>query len=505
MLKILTAAQIREADLYTIRHEPITSDRLMERAAGNCSGWLRDFLPSCLKVYIVCGSGNNGGDGLVIARHLARDGFKVRVLIVENAGAGRSPDFVLNYDRLADQNLAKIVVVNSLDNFPVIELNSVVLDAIFGSGLSRPPEGVVAEVIQYLNGLDIMRISIDIPSGLFADKPVEQARGSIFKAHHTLSFLPVKMGLLMPENELWCGRVHYFDIGMHPEYINSLDSRNFLLTHEDIIRRIPLRDRSGHKGTYGHALIIAGSTAKAGAALLTARACLKAGAGLVTAHLPAGVVSATNSYCPEIMISISKSANCISDIPLLDKFHTIGVGPGLGVTPETTSMLKNLLANYQGRIVLDADALNIIAENPTMLAFLRPGTILTPHPGEFDRLAGKSGNSFDAIEKQRQMSVKYQLVIIRKGAHSTITMPDGTTCWNNTGNPGMATAGSGDVLTGILTGLLAQGYLPADAALVGTWLHGMAGDIASEHTAEEWVSAGTIIDYLGKALSLSRI
>ncbi len=505
MIKILTSTQIREADSYTIKQEPITSDQLMERAAMKCSDWLRYVLPPDHKVNVVCGPGNNGGDGLVIARHLARDGYKVRAIVVENDKMKHTPDFIINLNRLADQNLAKIITVNSFDNFPTIDQPGVVLDAIFGNGLSKQPEGIFAEVIRYLNGQDVLRVSIDIPSGLQADGLIDMDCNSIFRAHHTLSFLPVKMSLLFPENEQWSGKVHYFDIGLHPRYIENAETKNFLLTHIDIKSRIPYRIRSGHKGTYGHALIIAGSDDKAGAALLSSKACLKIGAGLVTAYLPAGSVSAINSYCPEIMVRIRRPGENITDLPLIDKFEAVGVGPGLGVTSENTKMLKNLLAFFLGRIVLDADALNIISENPTMLAFLRPGTILTPHPGEFDRLTGVSNNTFDAIEKQRELSVRYKIIIIRKGFHSSITLPDGSTIWNNTGNPGMATAGSGDVLTGILTGLLAQGYDPVDAALVGTWLHGMAGDLASSIKAEEWISASSLIDYIGDAYSLSRV
>lgn len=511
MLKILNTAQIREADQYTILNEPITPLALMERAAGKCSEWLKHNLPGGnpafpavdKAIYIVCGQGNNGGDGLVIGRHLARNGFAVNILILASPAMKSSPEFEANLTRIKKQALATITQITGIESLPDIREGSTVIDAIFGSGLSKPAGGLIGEVISRLNHLPVQRIAIDLPSGLYSEKPNDDETAVIFRADTTLSFLPPKMNLLAAENEPFCGKVHLFDIGLHVDYLNSAPSHHWFLTLDDVRQMIKVRSRFGHKGTYGHALVVAGSHHKAGAALLTARACLQSGAGLVTAHIPASAVSAINSFCPEIMVSCTD--NHKTELPPLDGFSAAGAGPGLGISAESAIMVKNLINSSISNLVLDADALNILSENPTWLAFLKPDTILTPHPKEFERLAGVCRNTLEAIEKQRNLSTKHGIIIIRKGAHSTITTPDGNTYWNDTGNPGMATAGSGDVLTGIITGLLSQHYSPVEAALAGTWLHGMAGDLAVKSSSEEWITASDIINHLGQAFLLSSI
>lgn len=502
MLKILNTEQIREADQYTIQNEPITPSALMERAAGKCSGWLQHNLPAGSAVFIVCGRGNNGGDGLVIGRHLARNGYDVNMLILALPDMRSSDEFEVNLTRIKKQGIATINEITGIESLPHIKQGSTVIDAIFGSGLTKPVEGTIRNMIALLNTLPVHRIAIDLPSGLYADAPPDDG-STIFRADATLSFLPPKMNLLVAENEPYYGEIHLFDIGLHPDYLYSATSRHGLLTLDDVKPLLKVRSRFGHKGTYGHALIVAGTLHKAGAALLTARACLRSGAGLVTAHLPAGAVSAINSFCPEIMISSRSEAE--TDLPELSVFTAIGAGPGLGVSAESSAIIKKLISSDTNRLVLDADALNILSENPTWLAFLKPETILTPHPKEFERLVGSCRNTHEAIEKQRNLSMKHGIIIIRKGAHSTITTPDGYTFWNNTGNPGMATAGSGDVLTGIITGLLSQNYPPAEAAIAATWLHGMAGDLAVQSASEEWITASDIVDQLGQAFLLSRL
>ncbi|MDD2963687.1 MAG: NAD(P)H-hydrate dehydratase [Bacteroidales bacterium] len=503
MFKILSATQIREADTFTIEHEPIASADLMERAAKQCSVWLRYNLPPNSPVLIVCGKGNNGGDGLVVARHLFRDGYQVSVVV---AGAKETPataDHMVNLERLKALKYCPVTFAENLNDLPEINGATVVIDALIGSGLSRAVTGYYAELINHLNQHAVTRLAIDIPSGLQSDRVANNNTDTIFKAHHTLTFLPPKRSLLAPEHEQFTGTIHYFDIGLHPDSIKLSSSNTFLVTRHDISEWLQPRSFFGHKGNYGHALIIAGSRGMTGAGLLTSKAALAAGAGLVTTHLPEEAVSQMNAFCPEIMCHPYQKDNQ-HKLPDLQNFKAVGIGPGISTHEEAALTLKTLINNSHCPLVVDADALNILSLHTTWLAYLPQNSILTPHPKEFSRLAGVSDNSFEMIEKQRSLSVKHQLIIVLKGANTTTSTPDGNLYFNHTGNPGMATAGSGDVLTGIITGLIAQGYPPHIATLCGVWLHGMAGDLALEHQTEETLCARHLIDYLPKAYSLSK-
>ena len=498
-MKIFSAAQIREADAFTIAQEPVSSADLMERAAGKCAAWLEDHFSTAHPVYVFCGKGNNGGDGLVIARLLLEHGYTVSTGILQHsskASAGQQ----LKLQALQALEPSGIYHIGDVSDFPSLPDNAVIIDAIFGTGMSRPVDGWVAGIIHRINDLRHKHIivAIDMPSGLIADQ--SSLHSPVIQAHYTLSFEFYKLAFLLPENAPFAGEVHILPIGLHPAYITQTPAR-YHLSDREIMRTIyKPRDPFAHKGTYGHALLVAGSYGKMGAAVLSAEACMRAGVGLLTCHVPA---------CGYDIMQISvPSAMCITDENRhynthfhndLHKYKAIGIGPGLDTQPATARSLELLLDAWQQPMVIDADALNLLSVYPSLLDKVPAGTILTPHPKEFERLFGATANDVARLELLSQQAVSRQLYILLKGRYTAIACPDGAVYFNNTGNPGMATGGSGDVLTGILTGLLAQNYSPKAAALLGAWLHGFAGDLAAAHLSPEAMTAADIIAWMGKA------
>ena len=508
-MKILPVDKIREADAFTIENEPIDSIDLMERAASNVYEW---FMKRCktkeVNVKIFCGVGNNGGDGLALARMLYFTGIIPEVFIVRVSDK-MSRDCEMNFNRLKEETETPMYDIFSEDDFPLINDKDIVVDAIFGSGLNRNIEGFAAELIKHLNDNNAIRIAIDIPSGLFADGGQQSTVNgqqtlstvysskfiahSIFKADYTVSFQFPKLAFMFPENDVYVGQWEILDIGLHKDFIDDVETLNFYTTEDMAMPILRKRTKFSHKGTYGHALLVAGSSGKTGAALLSAEACLRTGVGLLTAHLPKDALLPMQIYLPEAMTSIDKSETHCTEIEDILPYTAIGVGPGLGKNPETAILLKKIIQEATQPLVLDADALNIIADNPTWISFLPNNTILTPHPKEFERLFGRTYNSYERLELQRNMSVTHNIIIVLKGAHTAITFPNGTCFFNSTGNPGMATAGSGDVLTGMILSLLAQRYSPEESALLGVYLHGKAGDKAAKEIGENAMIARDIV------------
>lgn len=497
MIKIFSPEQVRNADAFTIKNEPISSIRLMERAASACVEWMKNFGDLNYKnVLIFCGPGNNGGDGLAIARMLKQQQIIVSAFVPDEH-TKKSDDFSENLKRAIHSQ----VEIKSYTEFdPALVTNSTLLvDALFGSGLSKPLGGIYRELVSQINLSPGIVIAIDIPSGLFASQPVELPKDTIVKADYTLSFQFPKLAFLFPENEFLVGHWQVLNIGLHPDFISGEPCTNYLVEYADVKGMLKHRSRFAHKGNFGHALLIGGSRGKNGAAVLMARSCLHSGAGLVTAHLPANGYQVLQTVVPEVMVSVDDDPEYCTQLPRLDAYTAIAAGPGLGTLAETGKMLKHLIQQTTKPLLLDADALNILADNPTWLAFLPKGTVLTPHPGEFARLAGKTPNSFDRLEVLRAMCIRYSLNIVLKGAYTVVCSPLGNCYFNPTGNPGMATGGSGDVLTGIIAALLAQGYNQTEACILGVYLHGLSGDLALDETGYEALSAGDIIRNLGKA------
>lgn len=500
-MKILSAEQIRQADAHTIRQEPIASIDLMERAAGKCTDWIiqQPFASLPFAVTIFCGPGNNGGDGLAIARLLAEKEISIRVFILDLTGKF-SNDFTVNRERLTRQGKAQIQLINNSAENLIINNSDLVIDAIFGSGLNKPVTGVAADVIRKINASGCRVIAIDVPSGLNCDGGAENKKDAIVRASHTLTFQSPKISFLFAGNFPYTGDFTVLDIGLDEKFIRSLPSKDFYCDRSLAASLYRPRKKFSHKGSFGHSLLVGGSYGKMGAAILAAKACLRAGTGLLTCHIPASGYDSMQTSVPEAMVLPDSSSDSITDPVKLDNFDAIGIGPGLGTLQVTRNILKLLIQNSPVPLVLDADALNILGENKTWLSFLPAGSILTPHPREFERLTGMATTDHEQYKLAKEFSFKHNVFTVLKGAHTMIACPDGEVYFNSTGNPGLAKGGSGDVLTGILTALIAQGYSPKEACILGVYLHGLSADIVARHIALESIMARDVTDALGEAI-----
>jgi NAD(P)H-hydrate epimerase len=506
-MKIFSSTQIKKWDAFTIENEPIASIDLMERAATACCKWLIGKNFGAFHFRIFCGKGNNGGDGLAIARMLIEQKYLVTVYILEFGNIG-TDDFQINLERL-HQLTTDIHFIQSSEFFPRINETDIVIDALFGTGLNKPPEGISATLINQINLYKNTVISIDLPSGLFADPQDAMHKSSkgnaIVKANHTLSFQNYKLAFLLPENENYCGQVHLLHIGLHPVFDEN-EPADFELLDEAFIKSI-YKPRSvfAHKGTYGHAALFCGSYGMMGAAVLASLACMRSGVGKLTTYIPKCGYQILQTTVPEATCIVAGEDYLLS-APGIEKMNAVGIGPGIGIYPSHKKLIAEFFEKVKTPMVIDADALNMIAEKKALLNTIPKHSILTPHPKEFERLFGKTENAclphrqdFERLELAKQKSNEYQIYIILKGHHSFISTPEGKGYFNNTGNAGMATAGSGDVLTGIITGLLAQGYTPLESALFGVYLHGLAGDIVAAEYSQEALIAGDIIECIGAA------
>ncbi len=503
-MKIFSSAQIKNWDAFTTENEPISSVDLMERAATACYQWLiqNNFAEKHFRIF--CGKGNNGGDGLAIARLQIQNNCRVTTYILDpiapdsyRDGFGKigTAEFQTNLERLQQLN-TDIHFIQSAEFFPVLNNDDIIIDAIFVSGLNKPLQGITEALVKHINNSAALKISIDLPTGLFADK--SSAGNSIIKASHTLSFQNYKLAFLLAENEMFCGDVHILDIGLHKQFYKN-ESADFELIDKERIKSIyKPRSKFAHKGTYGHAALLCGSNGMMGAAVLSSLACLRSGVGKLTAYIPKCGYTVLQTAVPEAMCMVAGEDYLLS-APGIEKMNAVGIGPGIGMHPSHKKLIAEVFKNVNSPIVIDADALNIIAENKELLKAIPAYSILTPHPKEFERLFGKTENDFERLELCKQKSQEHNIHIVLKGHNSLISTPDGKQFFNSTGNSGMATGGSGDVLTGIITGLLAQGYNQIESCLLGVYLHGLAGDIEAAESSQEALIAGDIIKAIGKA------
>lgn len=495
-MKILSASQIRKLDQATIQNEPISSIDLMERASETFVNWfIKTFPNTDRNIQIFCGIGNNGGDGLAVARLLCQRFYKVQVFCC-NISTKTSEDFAKNLARLPKRQALELLEIQKEDSFPKLPSNGIVIDAIFGSGLNRPVQGYWADLILYLNKTAKTIVAIDIPSGLFADQATTSTH---LQADYTFSFELPKLAFFFPQNQHSLGEWTTKSIGLDADFIKKTETSYHYITPKIIKSILKKRHKFDHKGTYGHALLIAGSYGKVGAAVLAAKACLRTGAGLVSIHAPKCAYQILQISFPEAMVSIDEHDFYFSKIPDLKAYKAIGVGCGLGTENITYTALVELIKKSSIPLVLDADALNILSQHQEFLKQLPNHSILTPHPKEFERLFGKTANDFDRNQLQREQAKKLQVYIILKGANTCIATPEGDCYFNSTGNPGMGTAGTGDVLTGMITGLKAQGYSSLEASLLGVYLHGLAGDLAVAKTGQEALLASDVIAHIGQA------
>jgi ADP-dependent NAD(P)H-hydrate dehydratase / NAD(P)H-hydrate epimerase len=503
-MKIFQTEQIKKIDEYTIKNEPILSVDLMERAAFQLLKWYTDKFNRSKRIIIFAGPGNNGGDGLALARLLADNRYEAEVHYVHFTDK-TSTDWEVNRLRLENYDNVPFSVLSKIDQFPFICSDDIVIDAIFGSGLSMPVEGLPAEVIRQINKSDCTVISIDIPSGLFGEDNGRNISDNIIQADHTLCFQFPKLSFMFVENSSYVGNWEVLPIGLHPGAITGTNTLFSLLENGDISAILKSRKKFDHKGHYGHGLVVAGSKGKMGAAILAAKAALRTGIGLITCHIPAYGISIIPTSLPEAMVQADLSEGLITEIGSTDHFTAVAVGPGIGTDQKTQKAIYDHLVNCKIPMVIDADGINILGINKEWLSLLPGDTILTPHPKEFERIAGKSPDNYSRLIRQKEFSKEHNCIVVYKGAHTTISTPDGKAYFNNTGNPGMATAGSGDVLTGIILSLLSQGYCPENAAIAGVYIHGLAGDIAAEDSAYESIIASDITDNIGKAFNRIRM
>lgn len=498
MIKIFPVSSVKDIDNYTIQNEPIDSIDLIERAS---TLFVHEFMRRYSKyhrIIVFAGQGNNGADALAIARLLCEESYRVETYLF-NPTNRLSEECETNKVRLLE--LDKVEFTEIIDNFepPVLTENDIVIDGLFGSGLNRPLSGGFAALVNYINQSNSTIVAIDIPSGLFGEDNQDNDMNNVIKANLTITFGFPKLAFLLADNYPYVGEWKTLDIGLHPDIIAETKTPFRLVTEDDITEVILPRKKFAHKGNFGHALLIAGSKGKMGAALLSARSCLRSGAGLLTVHAPSCGLDILQTAIPEAMVSIDQHTEHITTTPDCTGYTAIAAGPGLGQHLDTAVTLERLIQTAGKPIILDADAINTIATNRDMLKQLPPRSILTPHPKEFDRLVGNSASSYERLMKAQEFAVTYNVILVLKGAYTAICMPSGIIYFNSTGNPGMATAGSGDTLTGIILGLLAQGYEPEIAASVGVYLHGAAGDLAAVAHTEESLIASDIIDMLGKA------
>lgn len=494
-MELLSADQIKQWDAYTCKQQAISSLELMERAATACLHWLETHHYTERHLVIFCGKGNNGGDGLALARLLHTKEITPTLFILDTDGKP-SADFSANLQRLPTGIAVQYIQPDG--PLPALQKDWVLIDALLGSGLNRPLEGLSAQLVAHINASGAAVVSIDVPSGMFIDK--SSKGNTVIHARYTLSFQVYKMAFLVPENEEATGMVHILPIGLDPGFLETVYSPYETIDPAIIGLLYKPRKAFSHKGSFGHALLIAGSWGKMGAAVLSAKACLRSGVGLLSCFIPRCGYNIMQTSVPEAMTYMDENREFLTAVQTdLSKFGVLGIGPGLGTQDATAKALLEVLADFKNPVVLDADALNILAAKPEALSTLPPFSILTPHPKEFERLFGATENNFQQVDLAIKKAKDLSVIIVLKGHHTFVAMPGGKGYFNLTGNAGMATGGSGDVLTGLLTGLVAQKYTPAAATLLGVYLHGLAGDQAAESHSQEAMVASDIIEGLGEA------
>ena len=471
----------------------------MERAALSLYSWFAININSTRKVYLFAGPGNNGGDGLALARILNENGYYVEVYYLFSKDY--SADFQINLNRLMKQAISIPVMISKPEEFPTTEKDSIIVDALFGSGLSRPLEGLSSEVVIKINSSELPVISIDMPSGLFGEANPIPNQNSVIKATTTLTLQFPKISFFFADSSGFVGSWVVIPIGLHPDAISNMKTDYEVIDDDCLSVQVNKRDTYSHKGNYGHCLIVSGSYGMIGAAVLASNACLKAGAGLVTVHIPRSGNTILQCSVPEAIVDVDDNDWSFSSVTSLSKYSAIGIGPGLGKSHKSIAGFRELLRKAIQPLVIDADALNIIADNPEFFRLIPTNTVITPHPGEFDRLFGKHSSEYERLVKACNKAKELQIIIVLKGAYTRVVTPDGRILFNSTGNPGMATGGSGDVLTGIITSFLGQGNDPVSAAVSGVYVHGLAGDIASNQFGIESLTATCIINCLGKAFN----
>lgn len=493
-MKVFKTAEIKELDRYTIENEPIASICLMERASRAIADAILRHFNNSEPFAVFAGAGNNGGDALAVARMLVEAGRSVRVWSVAPNGR-MSADCAENFNRLKAIDIA-VETVDDVFVAPQLQSSFVIIDALFGSGLNKPVTGLFADVISFINQSPCRVVAIDIPSGLMGEDNSNNLYKNIVKANLTLTLQFPKLSFFFAENEPYVGNFEILDIGLSSEGIDKFPSEYNFIEKENIVSLLRPRGKFAHKGIFGRALLVAGSYGMAGASILSARSAMRSGVGLLTVNLPSCNNHIMQTALPEAMTIPDNCVEHISSAVTTDIYSAVAVGPGIGQNKKTEAALLTLIDNCSKPMVVDADALNILSKNIEWLGRLPEGSVITPHPGEFARLVGASATSYEALQKARSLAVSNNICVVLKGAYTVVVSPQGECSFNSSGNAGMATAGSGDSLTGIILALLAGGYSCYDAARIAVYVHGAAGDIAASSLGETALMAGDIVDAL---------
>lgn len=513
-MRVLTASQMRRVDQRAIEELGIPGPVLMENAAVGLADALGEQFPTAESVTVLCGPGNNGGDGLALVRHLESRGYRYRVFLVVRRDELRG-DAKLQLDILENSGIEVIRVTPDSELGAVLaccEQCDVVVDALFGTGLSRPLDGHFAALVEGLEDLSTPLLAVDVPSGL--DGSAWQPIGPHLTAAVTVTFAAPKVAHVLEPSARYMGRLLVTDLGIPPFIVDEAPGDLHLLVRHELASYLMPRSVDGHKGTFGHALVVAGSVGKAGAAILTTRAAVRGGAGLVTAAVPTSVAPLVDGASIESMtvpLSVGDDGTWFdSALPRIlasaaDK-DAVAVGPGLGLEGNTAAAVRRLSLKLTLPLVLDADGLNAwsASEDAAALASLAQrtaATVLTPHPGEMARLLGISIRDVedDRLAAVRNAAAASGAVVVLKGNRSLIADPEGGVWVNPTGNAALATGGSGDVLTGMLVGFLAQGYDALVAAQLAVYLHGLIADLWCVDGAAECLRAGDLVEQMGRA------
>jgi len=497
-MKILSATQIKDVDRYTIENEPISSIDLMERASRAIASRIVSLWKSETPVKVFAGPGNNGGDALAVARMLAERDYHVEVYLF-NTGEKLSTDCATNLMRLNGQTNVKLTEVTSQFAPPKLEERDLVIDGLFGTGLSRPLSGGFASVVKYINSSPSQVVSIDVPSGLMCEDNTYNVMNHIIKATFTFTFQTPKLAFFFPEHEQFVGNWEVLDIGLKDPGNEVTDTPYYFTEKSDVAAMLKNRSRFEHKGTAGHGVLVAGKRCMAGAAILSAKACMRSGVGKLTIHTPEYNVPILQTVVPEAILHLDSDPNYYCQSFDTHEYDALAIGPGIGTEGFTAQAFIELVCAAKCPVVIDADALNIIGSHRGWINQLPRKSVLTPHKKELFGLISTTRNSYEELERTRELCARQQVYIVIKGAFSAVVTPEGNVYFNSTGNPGMATAGSGDVLTGIILGLLAQQYPQEYAVRLGVYLHGLAGDLAAEDMSYEGLISSDLIDYLPKA------
>ncbi len=494
-MKVLSVKQLAEADSITVKKQKITSEILMERAATALFNSLHSKLSTTeIPIKIFCGIGNNGGDGLVIGRLLHQEGYKVTIYVV-NYSHKRSENFLSNYDKIKEITHEWPILLTKDDDFPELSSNDFVIDAMFGIGLNRPLEGWVSRLVKHINKSHSFVLAVDMPSGLFADK-IPNKKEAVIKADFTITFQTPKLVFFLPQTSKYVGDLQIIDIGLDREYLEKATANIQLVEKSDIQKLYKNREKESHKGNYGHSLIIGGSYGKIGSVGLSSTAALHSGAGMVTIFAPKCGYEILQTLLPEAMVITDKAEKTLTNIEFELDPDVVCFGMGVGTSAESMEAMEKLLKKTSKPMLIDADGLNILSKNKEFLNFVPPNSVLTPHPKELERLIGKWKDDFNKLKKVKAFTKKYKVTIVIKGAYTLVVKGEKISI-NSTGNPGMATAGSGDVLSGVITALISQNYDPFIAAIIGVFLHGKTGDIMAQKVSYEGLVSGDIAKNMG--------